>query len=78
MTNNVSVNHLSTYQTRKKHLIEGKKQKLKRASLSVLCKGPQVWNELDKDLQMSPSVFVFKKKITEALAAEILCHYLML
>ena len=47
------------YQTRKKHHIKGKKQKLKCTSFSIVCKGPQVWNDLDKVLQMSPTVHGF-------------------
>ena len=51
------------YQTRKKHHIKGKKRKLKCTSFSIVCKGPQVWNDLDKVLQMSPTVHVFKKRL---------------
>ena len=57
---------LHSYQTRKRHFIKRKnktKQKLKCTSLSVVCKGPQVWNNLDRDLQMSPSIRVFKNRL---------------
>lgn len=30
-------------------------------TLSIVCKGLLVWNDLDKDLQMSPTVYAFKK-----------------
>ena len=54
---------LHSYQTRKKHLIKGKNRKLKCTSLSIVCKGPQVWNNLDRDMQMSPSIPVFKNRL---------------
>lgn len=38
-----------------KNLIKGKKCKLKCMSFSVVCKGPQMWNELD-NIKISLSV----------------------
>uniref|UniRef100_A0A3B1IHU1 Reverse transcriptase domain-containing protein n=1 Tax=Astyanax mexicanus TaxID=7994 RepID=A0A3B1IHU1_ASTMX len=55
------------YQTRKKHYIMGKKRKLKCTSLSVVCKGPQVWNDIDIDLQMSQTIHVFKRRLRRRL-----------
>lgn len=51
------------YQTRKKFHIKGKKCKLKCTSLSIVCTGPQVWNSMDKELQMSSSLHFFKKSL---------------
>lgn len=57
-----------TYDTRNKSHIKGKKRKLKCTSLSIVCVGPKVWNSLDKDnldkdLQMSSSIHVFKRDL---------------
>ena len=46
---------LHSYQTRKKHLIKRKNRKLKCTSLSIVCKGPQVRNNLDRDMCLGPS-----------------------
>lgn len=35
--------------------------------LSTVCKGLMVWNDLDKDLQMSPAVHVYKKILRKQL-----------
>ena len=51
------------YDTRKKHLITGKKRRLKRTRLSFACRGPQIWNELDESLRVETSISIFKKKL---------------
>lgn len=58
------------YQTRKKHHIKGKKRKLKGTGLSIVSTGPQVWNDLNKDLQMIPTVHDFKKRLKRHLMLE--------
>ncbi len=42
---------LHTHNTRFKHHIIGKRRRLKRTSLSVVCRGPRIWNELDDTLK---------------------------
>ena len=39
-----------SYGTRNRHLVFGKDRRLVSTSMSVLCVGPQGWNELSKDL----------------------------
>ncbi len=51
------------YETRKKHLITGKKRRLKTTSLSLVCRGPQTWNQLDESLKAEKSISAFKKKL---------------
>lgn len=58
---------LHMYDTRKKHLIMGKKRSLKCTSLSIVSRGPQIWNELEDDIKMSHSVFLFKKNLKRKL-----------
>lgn len=51
------------HHTRRKQLIKGKKQKLECTSFSVACKGPELWNELDKIILESRILYGFKKKL---------------
>uniref|UniRef100_A0A6Q2ZN45 Reverse transcriptase domain-containing protein n=1 Tax=Esox lucius TaxID=8010 RepID=A0A6Q2ZN45_ESOLU len=52
-----------TYQTRTKSLIFGKYRRYLRTSMSVVCRGPQIWNGIDDDLKVLPSIFNFKKQL---------------
>ena len=52
---------LHTHYTRKKHLITGKVRKLKSTSLSIVSRGPQIWNKLEGFIKMSQSFLAFKK-----------------
>jgi len=36
--------------TRNKHIIIGKNRRLKSTGMSVVCRGPWIWNELDDNL----------------------------
>lgn len=56
-----------TYHTRERHLITGKIRRLKCTSLSVVCRGPEIWNELEENLKLLHSVSVFKKNLKEKL-----------
>lgn len=58
---------LHTHDTRRKHLVYGKKRKLKRTSLSIVCRGPQIWNDLDENIKMSKSLSIFKKNLKKHL-----------
>lgn len=58
-----------THDTRRKHLIIGKQRRLKRTSLSVVCRGPQIWNELSDNIKMSHSISIFKKYLKKQLIA---------
>lgn len=51
------------YDTRKKQLLRGKHRKLVCTRLSVVCKGPQIWNELDDNIQKSTSLVTYKKTL---------------
>ena len=54
---------LHTYDTRNKNHITGKKRKLKCTSLSIVCRGPQIWNNLDGFIKLSQSFSSFKKNV---------------
>ena len=58
---------LHTHNTRNKHLITGKKRKLKCTSFSVACRGPQIWNELDDTIKISSCISIFKEKLKKQL-----------
>lgn len=51
------------YGTRKKHLLRGKKRILHCTRLSIVYKGPQIWNELDDSVKKAKNLYLFKKKL---------------
>lgn len=51
------------YQVRTKLLLKGKNWKLKCTNFSIVFKGPQIWNDLDRVIQMSSSPQVFKDSL---------------
>ena len=58
---------LHTHNTRNKHLIVGKKRQLIGTSMGVVCRGPQIWNELDNSLKASQSISIFKHRLKKHL-----------
>ena len=52
-----------TYSTRNTDYIYGKDRKLVCTGHSVVCRGPQLWNELDDRLRKVRSFSKFKKEI---------------
>ena len=58
---------LHTHYTRKKHLITGKVRKLKSTILSIVSRGPQIWNKLEGFIKMSQSFLAFKKNLKQKL-----------
>ncbi len=61
---------LHSHDTRNKHFIFRNKRRLKGTSLSVVCRGPQIWNELDENTKMSQSVSSFKKNLKKYLLSK--------
>lgn len=55
------------HQTRKKSLIKGRDRKLKCTRMSISCSGPQLWNELDKNVKTSVTLPVFKNNLKKYL-----------
>ena len=58
---------LHTYETRNKHHITGKNRRLVSTSMGVVCRGPQIWNELSDTLRKVPSFSSFKHKLKASL-----------
>ena len=56
-----------TYDTRNTDHIQGKKRDLICTSQSVVCRGPEVWNELETKITLSTSLFIFKKSLRQQL-----------
>ena len=56
-----------THETRNKHLIVGKKRRLVSTSMSVVCRGPRVWNELNDSLKKAQSISTFKNRLKNQL-----------
>lgn len=56
-----------TYLTRNMHIITGKKRRLKSTGMSVVCRGPRIWNELDESLKTSSSISSFKQNLKKQL-----------
>ncbi len=56
-----------THNTRQKHHILGKKRKLIGTSLSVVRRGPQIWNELSDSLKTSQTISMFKRHLKKQL-----------
>ena len=52
-----------TYPTRTKSQISGKLRRHVRTSMSVVCRGPQIWNRIDDGLKVLPSISNFKKQL---------------
>lgn len=55
------------YQTRKKSLIKGKDRKLKCTRMSISYSGPQLWNDLDKNVKSSLTLPIFKNNLKKHL-----------
>ena len=55
------------YQTRTRFDINGKKRKLTCTRNSIAYKGPKSWNKLHRDLQVAPTMKVFKKRLKRQL-----------
>lgn len=51
------------YNTRTRHQLKGKDRELECTKFSITFKGPNVWNELEKDIKESKSLHVFKGKM---------------
>ena len=56
-----------TYNTRNKKHVTGKIRKLDCTSLSIVCSGPDIWNELEGFIKMSQSLLAFKKNVKKKL-----------
>ena len=56
-----------TYDTRNKHHITGKERRLVSTSRGVVCRGPQIWNELSDNLKKAPSISTFKHHLKASL-----------
>ena len=58
---------LHTYETRNKHRVTGKNRRLVSTSMGVVCRGPQIWNELSDQLRKVPSFSLFKRNLKGSL-----------
>ena len=52
-----------TYQMRIKPLISGKCRRHVRTSMSIVCRGPQIWNRIDDGLKVLPFISNFKRQL---------------
>ena len=56
-----------TYDTRNKHLVFGKTRRLVGTEMSVVCRGPKIWNTLSTTLKAAQSISIFKRQLKKQL-----------